>query len=229
MHRLSHLFHRLWPRRVRVTPARAGTGPSHEALWAAAFSEFLCCGLPAAAALAQAAEVMPGRRFRAAAFEMVRQFRSGYSLEVSLRRTGHPVDPGLLAALATGEEMGPLADEMAAYARSHVGDDRAVHRAFGRTAACATFAALLARLLADRPLTPELVVAAGRVVAGRYPEFTPGVLQQIHNALVNGVEFHDTIRDHPALFDPLFVRCAAACQTRPALRDALGRLGRSAG
>jgi type II secretory pathway component PulF len=230
MRRLSHFLHRLWPRRVRLAPARTRSGPPREALFAAAFAELLQCGLPAANALGQTAEVMPGRRFSGAVHEMVRQFRSGYSLEVSLRRTGCHVDPGLLAALATGEDTGPLADELAAYARSLIGaDDRALARAFGRTAAGAAFAAALGRLLAHRPLTPELIVAAGRLVVGRYPEFTPGVLQDIHDGLMNGVTFPDLIGRHPGLFDALFVRCVAACQTRPEMRAALERLGLSAG
>jgi type II secretory pathway component PulF len=227
MRRLSYLIHRIWPRRVRVGSSRAGAAIPSEALFAAAFGELLLCGLPAATALVQAAEIVPSRRFRKAAFEMVRHFRSGYCLEVSLRKTEYAADPGLLAALATGEEVGPLGDEMLAYAKSHVGgNERVLHRAFGRTAAAAAFAAGLSRLMTERPLTLDIIVAAGRLVVGRYPEFTPLILREIHDEILGGAVLAEAVRRHPSLFDPLFIHCVAACETRPALRAALERLGR---
>jgi type II secretory pathway component PulF len=227
MRRLTRFIRRIWPRRLPIDSPGVASVP-REALFAEAFGHFLLCGLPAAEAIFQTSEILPGRRFREAVTAMGRHFRCGYSLEVSLRKTELPVDPGLLAALASGEEMGPLADMMFLYSRSAVaGDRRVLHRAFGRTAAAAMFASALAHLLGDRTLGLDEIIVAGRVCVGRFPEFTPDTLQRIHDDIMNGVTLAETLRRIPHLFDPMFVRSVAVCETRPALRAALQRLGQS--
>ena len=194
-------------------------------VFATVVPQALEAGVEISTALALAARVTPGPRFRAALVTMRQDVRAGHPLAASLARTGAKVDARLLAALEVGEEHGCVAGELTAFARQlHPRPTAWLNRRLGRPEESVRFAAALARLLTDRRLTPALIEDAGRVAAGGRRAFL-AVIAQVAAAVSDGETFPSALRPHRRWFDPLFCYLLDAADTRDGLRATLARLG----
>lgn len=196
-----------------------------QVLFAEALSQALAAGVDPSGAVAAAAGAVRTQRFRAALNEMAANCRRGYTLAESLSRTGAAVRGELLAALTVGEERGDLAGSLAEFARQC--DPRASQRlaaAVGRRPEVTRFAAALARLLRDRPLTVRLIEDAARLAAGDGSAFATAV-GRVAEAMRGGTPFPDALADEPGTFDPLFRTLVDAPDGRDGLRAVLARVG----
>jgi type II secretory pathway component PulF len=156
---------------------------------------------------------------------MAASCRRGYTLAESLSRTGVTVGGELLAALAVGEERGDLPGSLAAFARRC--EPRAGQRlaaAVGRRPEVTRFAAALARLLRDRPLTVRLIEDAARLAAGDGSAFASAV-GRVAEGMRGGSPFPEALATEAGTFDPLFRALVAVPERRDHLRAVLARVG----
>jgi type II secretory pathway component PulF len=198
---------------------------SDQMLFAETLSQALAAGVHTSGAVWAAAAVVRSRRFRTALREAAADCRRGYTLAAGLSRTGVAVGGELLATLAVGEERGDLPESLAAFARRC--DPRAGSRlaaAVGRRAEVTRFAAALARLLRDRPLTVGLIEDAARLAAGDGSAFAAAV-GRVAEEMRGGVPFPEALAGEAGLFDPLFCALVAAPDGRDRLLVVLARLG----
>jgi type II secretory pathway component PulF len=131
----------------------------------------------------------------------------------------------LIAALAVGEERGDLPGSLAEFARRR--DPRARQRlavAVGRRPEVSRFAAALARLLRDRPLTVRLIEDAARLAAGDGSAFVASVARVVEE-MRGGTPFPEALATEPETFDPLFCTLVAAPDGRIGLRAVLAQVG----
>lgn len=198
-------------------------------LFAEAFSQALAAGVEVSTAVVAAADANPNPRFRDALHQMARHCRSGYSLELSLAKTRIRVADELLATLRVGEDRGCLPEELAAFARRcdpHAGARLA--EAVGCGAEVTRFAAALARLLTDRPMTLQTIEDAGLLAAGRVSPFAE-VIRGVVTAMTGGTPFPEALREQGGVFDPFFCLLIATPVERRQLRAVLERIGGNTG
>lgn len=199
--------------------------PADQVVFAEALSQLLAAGVELSHAIVAAADATPARRFRRALRAMAAAHRAGTDLERSLTRTGVRVSDRLLAALAVGEERGRLPELLAEFARTlDPRPGRRLAAAVGRPLEAARFAAALAGLMADRPLSPRLVEDAGRL-AGRGAR---AAAEQVAEALRDGQPLAEALAFAPATFDPLFRLLVTTPVHREHVRSVLVRLGADA-
>jgi len=196
-----------------------------QVIFAEALSQALAAGLDPIGAINAAAGVVRSPRFRAALGEMAANCERGYTLAESLSRTKVFVDGELLAALAVGEERGDLPGWLAAFARRHEPrPGRRLAASVGRRPEVTRFAAALARLLKDRPLTVPLIEDAARLAAGEGSPFALAV-GRLAEAMCEGVAFSEALATEESMFDPFFCALVAVPEQRGQLRAVLARVG----
>lgn len=194
---------------------------------AEALAQALGAGLEVSAALAVAGHTHPNPRLRAAVLEAATNCRGGYPLAQALARTGLAVSGELLAALDAGGARGAPAEHLSAFAaRCHPRPAARLAVALGRPPEAGRFAAALARLLAEHPLTVGLIGDAGRLAAGDGSKFAAAA-ERVAEAVRDGTPFPDALAGEPAWFDPLFRALVRAADTRDRTRAVLERLGAS--
>lgn len=194
-------------------------------IFAEALAQALAGGVELSEAVSIVAKVVPGFRFRQALVEMKKSIRAGYSLESSLTKTGIRVDESLRAALEVGEESGCLIDELIAFARGiDANSERILCQALGRKPEAACFAATLARLLRERPMTLDVIKAAGRIAGAKSKPFQK-VVKDILYDMENGCSFSESLQRQRDYFDPFYCSLVEAANTREQVRRALECLG----
>lgn len=208
-----------WPQILNWPISRA-----HQGLFAEALSQSLAAGVDVSGSVVAAAQANPSRRFRKALLRMGTFCRSGYDLETSLKRTGVPVAKELLAALRVGEDRGRLAELLAAFARRC---DPRIHQrlaeAVSRPDEATRFAGALAILLADHPLTIDLVEDAAHLAGADSPSFRR-VMRTVVNSMKGGAPFSDALTLSSTFIDPLFCLLVSAPTERSHLRAVLARI-----
>jgi type II secretory pathway component PulF len=206
---------RLWwpiPRRSQV-------------VFAEAFRQSLVAGLPVDQAIRLAAEVTPSRRFRQVLEQMAKHVRSGYPLSTALTKTGARVQHGLLVALRTGEEHNCLDEALSAFVkRTGVYSERMFHRSIGRSAEAIRFAAALAGLLRNHPLTVREILTAGRIAVGETGRFSR-VIEEVAGRMEDGDDLVRALGHHPQHFDSLYRGVLEVTRSRGDLRVCLERIG----
>lgn len=198
-----------------------------QAIFAEAFRQGLASGLAVDEAVRIASGVTPSHRFRQALWQMVAYLRSGYSLEASLAKTHVGVQPALLVALRTGEEHNCLDVALSAFAR-RTGrlTAKTFSRKIGRSLEVIQFAAALAVLLRDHPMTVREVRAAGKVAAGGMGKFGR-IFEEVACRMEDGESLIDALGHYPRQFDRLYREILESTRSREELRKRLEQLGRS--
>jgi type II secretory pathway component PulF len=194
-------------------------------LFAEALSQALAAGVEVSSAIEVAAEANPSRRFRAVLKEMAVNCRIGYSIAGSLSRTAAGVGGDLIAAIEVGEEQGDLPEALAAFARRNGSRKGArLAAAIGRQPEVTQFAVNLARLLAGRRMTIDLVETAGRLAAGKNSGFAE-TIRRVTKDMRDGSSLEGALSRWPATFDPLFCTLVGSQKSREHRRAVLARLG----
>jgi type II secretory pathway component PulF len=195
-------------------------------LFAEALRQALSAGMDPSRAITIAAEAVHNPRFRAALIQMAKNCLQGYTLAESLSMTGVIVEGELLAVLEVGEKRGKLSDSLGEFARQcdpQAGQKLAI--AVGRPPEVTRFAAALARLLKDYPLTVGLIEDASRLAAGHGSAFVASV-ERVTESMRCGTPFPTALATEPGTFDPLFRALVAAPDGRESLRAVLDQLGK---
>jgi type II secretory pathway component PulF len=217
--RLHWLSPRLWL--LGCFPSAART----QAAVAEMLSQAIAAKLSLPEAIAVAAEMTRGFPVGDLLSHTAEMVRLGEEVPASLRWAGMHLHLDLVAAFDVAESRGNLGDELAAAARrldAHVADH--VAAAIGRRPTARRFATSLARLLAQAPLTFQLVHDAARLVGTRDRQFRC-VIRWLALDIEGGCPFAEALARFPQVFDPLFVRCVGNAQSREQMRAVLARLG----
>lgn len=125
-----------------------------------------------------------------------------------------------------GERRGCIADELWSYAvRTDPQTTSLLSVILGRSPEARRFAASLARLLGQHTLTPSLAADAARLVASETSRFGREMKQLVED-LEGGASFSDAIECRSKYFDPLFVACVSAADSREQLQTVLSMLSK---
>lgn len=171
------------------------------------------------------AQIMHRSSFGTSLQSVARMVESGEDVIDSFRWAGIPLHLDVQAAIEVGESRGGLAMELAAAARRLDSSVSAhLNAAIGRPRAARGFAASLARLLSNEPMTILLVHDAARLIGARDRHFRQ-VIRWLAIDIEGGCPFAEALTNYPRVFDALFIECVAHAQTREMLRTILARLG----
>ena len=195
----------------------------HQVLFAEAFSQAIDSGMEMSSAILAASQTSRSRRFRHALHVMGVNCRQGYTLSISLSKSGVRTARQFRAALEVGETRGHLAEELSAFARYR--DQQAPSRlaaSLGRSTNVTQFAAALARLLVNERLTVTVIADASRLAAGKDSGFDR-VIGCVIEDMRNGESLAEALRRHPRVFDIFLCKLIAAPQGRDVLRKTLAR------
>lgn len=196
-----------------------------QAIFAEALSQAIAAGLPVRQAVAKAAEVAPGPRFRSALRELAGFCGVGLSLEDALRRTGIRVSPKLFIALEIGEARGRLSEQLRLFARRYrrlPEHDLAMRICPFHAYELRRFSQILEELLRDNRLTVKLLEKAAEGTAGRKSKFTDAI-RGVAEDMRDGRAFGEALRRCPALFHPFYYGLIESSAARPELRATLKR------